>query len=118
MKHTGVGIMASSPSAVSTVTAKLAILRELAGGDWLVRVGINADEPIAEDDDLFGTAVQLASPTARSRGRCSSQTSCGSCARSTHLPAERDVGSLFTFRQISRGLAGFGTFVRASRATA
>ena len=26
-----------------------------------VRVGLNAGEPIAEDDDLFGTAVNLAS---------------------------------------------------------
>ncbi len=25
-----------------------------------VRIGLNAGEPIAEDDDLFGTAVQLA----------------------------------------------------------
>ena len=26
----------------------------------MVRVGLNAGEPIAEDDDLFGTAVNLA----------------------------------------------------------
>ncbi len=25
-----------------------------------VRIGLNAGEPIAEDDDLFGTAVQMA----------------------------------------------------------
>jgi class 3 adenylate cyclase len=25
-----------------------------------VRLGLNAGEPIAEDDDIFGTAVQLA----------------------------------------------------------
>ena len=25
-----------------------------------MRIGLNAGEPIAEDDDLFGTAVQLA----------------------------------------------------------
>ncbi len=60
MKHTGDGIMASFPSAVSAVTAALQMQRELAGGEVRVRVGINAGEPIAEDDDLFGTAVQLA----------------------------------------------------------
>lgn len=28
--------------------------------ELLLRIGLNAGEPIAEDDDLFGTAVQLA----------------------------------------------------------
>ncbi|HJM88588.1 MAG TPA: adenylate/guanylate cyclase domain-containing protein [Dehalococcoidia bacterium] len=60
VKHTGDGIMASFPSAVSAVEASLAIQQELEGGEVRVRIGINAGEPIAEDDDLFGTAVQLA----------------------------------------------------------
>jgi class 3 adenylate cyclase len=60
VKHTGDGIMASFPSAVSAVTAALAMQRDLAGGEVRVRVGLNAGEPIAEDNDLFGTAVQLA----------------------------------------------------------
>ncbi|HJM88146.1 MAG TPA: adenylate/guanylate cyclase domain-containing protein [Dehalococcoidia bacterium] len=60
VKHTGDGIMASFPSAVSAVEASLAIQRELEGSEVRVRIGINAGEPIAEDDDLFGTAVQLA----------------------------------------------------------
>ncbi|HJM89428.1 MAG TPA: adenylate/guanylate cyclase domain-containing protein [Dehalococcoidia bacterium] len=60
VKHTGDGIMASFPSAVSAVEASLAIQRELEGGEVRVRIGINAGEPVAEDDDLFGTAVQLA----------------------------------------------------------
>ncbi|MEE8421247.1 MAG: adenylate/guanylate cyclase domain-containing protein, partial [Dehalococcoidia bacterium] len=60
VKHTGDGIMASFPSAVSAVQAALAIQRALEGGEVRVRVGLNAGEPIAEDDDLFGTAVQLA----------------------------------------------------------
>ncbi len=60
VKHTGDGIMASFPSAVSAVTAALAMQRDLAGGEVRVRIGLNAGEPIAEDDDLFGTAVQLA----------------------------------------------------------
>ena len=60
VKHTGDGIMASFPSAVSAVEASLAVQRELEGGEVRVRIGINAGEPIAEDDELFGTAVQLA----------------------------------------------------------
>jgi len=60
IKHTGDGIMASFPSAVSAVTAALQIQRGLAGGEVRVRVGLNAGEPIAEDDDLFGLSVTLA----------------------------------------------------------
>ncbi len=60
VKHTGDGIMASFSSAVSAVQASLAIQLELDGSEVRVRIGINAGEPIAEDDDLFGTAVQLA----------------------------------------------------------
>ncbi|MEE8336437.1 MAG: adenylate/guanylate cyclase domain-containing protein [Dehalococcoidia bacterium] len=60
VKHTGDGIMAAFPSAVAAVQAGIAIQRALAGGEVRVRVGINAGEPIAEDDDFFGTAVQLA----------------------------------------------------------
>ncbi len=60
VKHTGDGIMASFPSAVAAVQAGIAIQRELMDGEVRVRIGINAGEPIAEDDDLFGTAVQLA----------------------------------------------------------
>ena len=60
VKHTGDGLMASFPSAVSAVTAALQMQRDLAGGEVRVRIGLNAGEPIAEDGDLFGTAVQLA----------------------------------------------------------
>ena len=60
VKHTGDGIMAAFPSAVAAVQAAISIQRELMDGEVRVRVGINAGEPIAEDDDLFGTAVQLA----------------------------------------------------------
>ncbi|MCA9831406.1 MAG: adenylate/guanylate cyclase domain-containing protein [Dehalococcoidia bacterium] len=60
VKHTGDGIMAAFPSAVRAVEAALQVQRELAGGEVRVRIGLNAGEPIAEDDDLFGTAVQLA----------------------------------------------------------
>ena len=42
------------------VKAALQIQRELAGAEVRVRVGLNAGEPIAKDDDYFGSAVQLA----------------------------------------------------------
>ncbi len=66
IKHTGDGIMASFPSAVAVVDAAVDIqlgLREQQGGadKVSVRIGLNAGEPIVEGDDLFGTAVQLAS---------------------------------------------------------
>ena len=60
VKHTGDGIMAAFGSAVSAVGAALQIQRDLAGAEVRVRIGLNAGEPIAEDDDYFGTAVQLA----------------------------------------------------------
>jgi class 3 adenylate cyclase len=60
VKHTGDGIMASFPSAVAAVASALQIQRDLEGAEVRVRVGLNAGEPIAEHDDLFGTAVQMA----------------------------------------------------------
>ena len=60
VKHTGDGIFAAFTSAVSAVEAALQIQRELAGAEVRVRIGLNAGEPIAEDDDYFGAAVQLA----------------------------------------------------------
>jgi adenylate cyclase len=67
IKHTGDGIMASFPSASGTLECAIAIQRGVAerhaepvGASLRVRIGLNAGEPIAEDQDLFGTAVQLA----------------------------------------------------------
>ena len=60
VKHTGDGIFAAFTSAVSAVEAALQLQRELAGAEVRVRVGLNAGEPIAKDDDYFGSAVQLA----------------------------------------------------------
>ena len=66
-KHTGDGIMASFPLASSAVACAIAIQRALVDhavepgqAPLRVRIGLNAGEPVAEDDDLFGTAVQLA----------------------------------------------------------
>ena len=64
IKHTGDGIMASFSSASSALECAIAIQRVVAGqaeeGAFRVRIGLNAGEPVAEEQDLFGTAVQLA----------------------------------------------------------
>jgi class 3 adenylate cyclase/pimeloyl-ACP methyl ester carboxylesterase len=88
-KHTGDGIMASFPSASRALECAIAIQRAFASHnegllrqaqdaqdtqaepveappveappvEMRVRIGLNAGEPIAEEQDLFGTAVQLA----------------------------------------------------------
>jgi class 3 adenylate cyclase len=67
IKHTGDGIMASFPSASRALECAIAVQREVAAQGQehpemplRVRIGLNAGEPVAEDQDLFGTAVQLA----------------------------------------------------------
>jgi class 3 adenylate cyclase len=66
IKHTGDGIMASFASASRALECAIAMQRafaehsESAEEPIRVRVGLNAGEPIAEEADLFGTAVQLA----------------------------------------------------------
>ncbi len=86
IKHTGDGIMASFPSASGALECAVTIQRAVgthnrgeAGGGrdprpsspdhhaepveapLSIRIGLNAGEPVAEEQDLFGTAVQLAS---------------------------------------------------------
>ena len=67
IKHTGDGIMASFSAASSALECAIAIQRGVAEHKHAkphsplgVYVGLNAGEPIAEDDDLFGTSVDLA----------------------------------------------------------
>jgi len=66
IKHTGDGIMASFPSASRALECAIAIQRafaehnESAEEPIRVRIGLNAGEPVAEEQDLFGTGVQLA----------------------------------------------------------
>jgi len=68
VKHTGDGIMATFPSAARAVECAIAIQRACDGhavehptSPLRMRIGLNAGEPVAEDDDLFGTAIQTAS---------------------------------------------------------
>jgi class 3 adenylate cyclase len=66
IKHTGDGIMTSFASASKALECAIAMQRAFAGHNESaeepirVRVGLNAGEPVAEEEDLFGTAVQLA----------------------------------------------------------
>jgi hypothetical protein len=66
VKHTGDGIMAAFDAASQAVGAAVQIQRALgelnAGGQsgLRVRIGVAAGEPVTEQDDLFGAAVQQA----------------------------------------------------------
>jgi TolB-like protein/Tfp pilus assembly protein PilF len=66
IKHTGDGIMASFSSATRALTCAIAMQEAFALHNKTseerigVRIGLNAGEPITEEEDLFGTAVQLA----------------------------------------------------------
>jgi len=67
IKHTGDGIMASFTTASSALDCAIAIQRGVAAhkdqqpdSPLSVYIGLNAGEPIAEDDDLFGTSINLA----------------------------------------------------------
>jgi adenylate cyclase len=67
IKHTGDGVMASFSTASKALECAVAIQRAFAERNESnpeapvrVRIGLNAGEPVAEDEDLFGTAVQLA----------------------------------------------------------
>jgi class 3 adenylate cyclase len=67
VKHTGDGIMASFDEVASAVRAAADIQRRFAAFNLdaaerlSVRIGIDAGEPVAEHNDLFGATVQLAS---------------------------------------------------------
>ncbi|OGO49894.1 MAG: hypothetical protein A2148_09385 [Chloroflexi bacterium RBG_16_68_14] len=69
IKHTGDGIMASFPSASGALECAVQIQRAVAARGvgahghaplLQIHIGLNAGEPVAEEADLFGTAVQLA----------------------------------------------------------
>jgi class 3 adenylate cyclase/pimeloyl-ACP methyl ester carboxylesterase len=77
VKSMGDGFLASFGSAQAALECAISLQRELKtlcedGGpmprDFRVRIGINAGEPIAEDDDLFGASVIAASRIAAQAG--------------------------------------------------
>jgi adenylate cyclase len=66
IKHTGDGIMCSFAQTSNSVEAASEIMRNTRAYTEAtpeyplhLKIGINAGEPIAEDDDLFGTTVQI-----------------------------------------------------------
>ncbi len=68
VKHTGDGIMASFASVSRSVECAIAIQRAFIAHNEQnpdppirVRIGLSAGEPVTENHDLFGAAVQLAS---------------------------------------------------------
>ena len=67
VKHTGDGIMASFASVEEAVQCAIAIQEAFAkhnqgdpGTNLHIRIGLSAGEPVEEDGDLFGSAVQMA----------------------------------------------------------
>ncbi|MCW8861146.1 MAG: adenylate/guanylate cyclase domain-containing protein, partial [Rhodospirillales bacterium] len=67
VKHTGDGIMASFPNVTGGVAATIEMMKRVRQDNEKMpetplhlKIGINAGEPISEDDDLFGSSVQLA----------------------------------------------------------
>jgi class 3 adenylate cyclase len=66
VKTMGDSFMASFPSAIRALECAIAIQKafairnETSGEPLMVRVGLSAGEPIAEEDDLFGSSVILA----------------------------------------------------------
>ena len=111
VKHTGDGIMASFASVARAISCSIAIQRALHAHEAKgpenpvkVRIGVSAGEPVAERDDLFGAAVQLAA-------RACDQAAAGAILVSTAV-RELCVGKGFNFE--SRGpfeLKGFEELV-------
>jgi class 3 adenylate cyclase len=65
VKHTGDGMMAAFPSVTGAIESAVGIQRSLADEDRFdvplrVRIGMAAGEPVTDDKDFFGAAVQLA----------------------------------------------------------
>lgn len=111
VKHTGDGLMVSFNAVTSALEAAVAIQRELAERNrtathaLAVRIGLAAGEPVMEQGDLFGAAVQLAA-------RLCARAASGSILVSG---AVRDlaVGKRFDFQRRGRlTLKGFDEPVR------
>ncbi len=115
VKHTGDGIMASFPSASRAVECAIAIQRAVGArardprpatlDPLKVRIGLNAGEPVREDDDLFGTAVQLARRVCDAAG--------GGEILVTDVVRQLAMGKVFVFSEReSAALKGFDEPVR------
>jgi len=116
VKHTGDGIMASFVSAASAIRCAIQIQRELdkhaqtnPEAPLKIRVGAAAGEPVEQNNDLFGSTVQLAARL---------------CAHAqpeqilvTSAIAELCIGKGLLFEDLGEvNLKGFGYPVRAHAA--
>ena len=116
IKHTGDGIMASFVSVAAAVRCAIQIQRELAKHAQKnskhalkVRVGAAVGEPVEQNNDLFGSTVQLA---ARLCAHAQPEQILVSCAI-----AELCLGKGLSFEDLGEvTLKGFGSPVRAHAA--
>jgi Adenylate cyclase, family 3 (some proteins contain HAMP domain) len=116
VKHTGDGIMASFVSAASAVRCAIQIQRELEKHAQAnperplkVRVGAAAGEPVEQNDDLFGSTVQLAA-------RLCAHAQPDQILVSNAIP-DLCIGKGLSFEELGEvPLKGFGQPVRAHAA--
>jgi class 3 adenylate cyclase len=116
IKHTGDGIMASFVSAAGAVRCAIQIQRELdkhvqanPNRPLKIRVGAAAGEPVEQDNDLFGSTVQLA---ARLCSHAQPEQ-----ILVTNAIAELCIGKGLRFEDLGElALKGFGNPVRAHAA--
>ncbi len=109
VKHTGDGIMAAFSNTSNGVEAGAHIQMKVAAHNQdnpdlplHIKIGINAGEPIAEDDDLFGTTVQLTArivDKAKSEQIFVSETVHGICAGKEFRFANRGPHALKGFKE-------------------
>jgi len=118
VKHTGDGIMASFESVTRAIECSMAIQRDLQERNLdpdvqqvHVRIGLAAGEPITEDDDLFGTAVNLAA-------RICDAAAPGSVYVS-NVVKELSIGKKFEFEHVAElNLKGFPDPIAVARVVA
>ncbi len=116
VKHTGDGIMASFVSTAGAVRCAILIQRELAKHEEAnperplkVRVGAAAGEPVEQNNDLFGSTVQLAA-------RLCAQAQPEQILVSNAIP-DLCIGKGLLFEDLGEvNLKGFGYPVRAHAA--
>ena len=109
IKHTGDGIMASFSNTSNGVEAGAHIQMKVAAHNQdspelplHIKIGINAGEPIAEDDDLFGTTIQLTArivDKAQSEQVFVSETVHGICAGKEFRFANRGPHAMKGFKE-------------------
>jgi len=118
VKHTGDGIMASFESVTRAIECAMTIQQGLREHNLdpdvhavHVRIGLAAGEPITEDDDLFGAAVNLAA-------RICNAAEPGSVYVS-NVVRELAIGKPYEFEEVADlTLKGFPESVRAARVVA